>query len=76
MMIMKGCGGDLRVAAGRDLAPDPWGAADYGQNTTKNMSKWPKTSCPAKYKQQKWSKIQQKVPPKRPQMAEKGRNRP
>ena len=30
-MIMKGCGGDLRVAAGRDLAPDPWGAADCFQ---------------------------------------------
>ena len=28
MMIMKGCGGNLRVAAGGDLAPDPRGAAD------------------------------------------------
>ena len=29
MMIMKGCGGDLRAAAGGDLAPDPRGAADF-----------------------------------------------
>ena len=28
MMIMKGCGGNLRAAAGGDLAPDPRGAAD------------------------------------------------
>ena len=27
MMIMKGCAGDSGWA-GRDLAPDPWGAAD------------------------------------------------
>ena len=29
MMIMKGCGGNLRAAAGGDLAPDPRGAADF-----------------------------------------------
>ena len=34
MMIRKGCGGNLQVAAGRDLAPGPWGAADYFLSVT------------------------------------------
>ena len=40
MMIMKGCGGDLRVAAGRDLAPDPWGAADL-TGKAEHAAPWP-----------------------------------
>ena len=43
MMIMKGCGGNLRAAARGDLAPDPWGAADFESRPSGFLKPHPKT---------------------------------